>query len=146
MNKAFIIGNLTRDPEMRSTRDGIPVCTFTVAVNRRNKGAQAGQPEADFFRVTAWRGLGETCGRFLAKGKKVSIVGAVSVSTYTGNDGAFRAQMEITADDVEFLTPRDAGIDAEEMKYQQMERQAIRQESADANNGFIKVDDDELPF
>lgn len=146
MNKAFIIGNLTRDPEMRSTRDGIPVCTFTVAVNRRNKGAQAGQPEADFFRVTAWRGLGETCGRFLAKGKKVSIVGAVSVSTYTGNDGAFRAQMEITADDVEFLTPRDSGIDAEEMKYQQMERQAIRQESADANNGFIKVDDDELPF
>lgn len=146
MNKIFIVGNLTRDPEMRSTRDGTPVCTFTVAVNRRNRGAQAGQPEADFFRVTAWRGLGESCGRYLAKGKKVSVVGAVSVSTYTGNDGTTRASMEVTADDVEFLTPRDAGLDTEEMKYQQMERQAIRQESADANNGFIKVDDDELPF
>lgn len=145
MNKAFIVGNLTRDPEMRSTRDGIPVCSFTVAVNRRNRGAQAGQPEADFFRVTAWRGLGENCARYLAKGKKVSVVGAVSVSTYQGNDGKFRAQMEMTADDVEFLTPRDAGLDTEEMKYQSMECQAIQQESA-AQPQFVQVDDDELPF
>ena len=145
MNKLFIVGNLTRDPEMRSTRDGIPVCTFTVAVNRRNRGAQAGQPEADFFRVTAWRGLGENCARYLAKGKKVSVVGAVSVSTYTANDGSTRASMEVNADDVEFLTPRDAGLDTEEMKYQSMERQAIQQESA-AQPQFVQVDDDELPF
>ncbi len=145
MNKIFIVGNLTRDPEKRSTRDGIPVCTFTVAVNRRNRGAQAGQPEADFFRVTAWRGLGENCARYLAKGKKVSVVGAVSVSTYTANDGSTRASMEVNADDVEFLTPRDAGLDTEEMKYQSMERQAIQQESA-AQPQFVQVDDDELPF
>lgn len=145
MNKIFIVGNLTRDPEMRSTRDGIPVCTFTVAVNRRNKGAQAGQPDADFFRVTAWRGLGENCARYLAKGKKVSVVGAVSVSTYTANDGSTRASMEINADDVEFLTPRDAGLDTEEMKYQSMERQAIQQETT-AQPQFVQVDDDELPF
>ena len=56
MNKIFIIGNLTRDPEMRSTQAGIPVCSFTVAVNRRQRqGAEAGQPEADFFRVTTWK-------------------------------------------------------------------------------------------
>lgn len=145
MNKIFIVGNLTRAPEMRSTRDGIPVCTFTVAVNRRNRGAQAGQPEADFFRVTAWRGLGEICARYLAKGKKVSVVGAVSVSTYTANDGSTRASMEVNADDVEFLTPRDAGLDTEEMKYQSVERQAIQQESA-AQPQFVQVDDDELPF
>lgn len=108
MNKVYIIGNLTRDPEMRSTRDGIPVCSFTVAVNRRNRSAQAGQPEADYFRVTAWRGLAEICSRYLAKGKKAAVTGAVSVSTYTTNAGEHRAQMEITADDVEFLTPRDA--------------------------------------
>lgn len=146
MNKLFIVGNLTRDPEMRSTRDGIPVCSFTVAVNRRNKGAQARQPDADFFRVTAWRGLGEICGRYLSKGKKVSVVGAVSVSTYTVNDGSTRASMEVTADDVEFLTPRDAGIDTEEMKYQSMERQAIQQESAPSQPQFVVVNDDELPF
>lgn len=145
MNKLLLIGNLTRDPEMRSTRDGIPVCSFTVAVNRRNKGAQAGQPDADFFRVTAWRGLGEICGRYLLKGRKVAVTGPVSVSTYQGNDGAFRASMEVTADDVEFLTPRDAGIDAEEMKYQSMERQAIQQESA-AQPQFVEVNDDDLPF
>lgn len=146
MNKIFIVGNLTRDPEMRSTRDGIPVCTFTVAVNRRQRNAQAGQPDADFFRVTAWRGLGESCGRYLSKGKKVSVVGPVSVSTYTGNDGSTRASMEVTADDVEFLTPRDAGLDTEEMKYQQIERQAIQQESNSGSAGFVQVDDDDLPF
>ena len=105
MNKLTIIGNLTRDPELRATSQGINVCTFTVAVNRRN--AREGQPDADFFRVTAWRQLGENCGKFLAKGKKVCAVGAVSVSTYTANDGTTRAQLELTADDIEFLSPKD---------------------------------------
>ena len=85
MNKVFIVGNLTRDPELRSTRDGISVCSFTVAVNRRVRNAEAGQPEADFFRVTAWRALGENCSKYLSKGRKVAVTGSVSVSTYTGN-------------------------------------------------------------
>ena len=73
MNKLTIIGNLTRDPELRSLSSGIPVCTFTVAVNRRNRSqnAENGQPEADFFRVSAWRQLGENCARYLSKGRKV---------------------------------------------------------------------------
>ena len=145
MNKCFIIGNLTRDPEMRSTRDGVAVCTFTVAVNRRNNNAKAGQPEADFFRVTAWRGLGEICGRYLNKGKKVAVTGVVSVSTYQTNGGEFRAQMEITADDVEFLTARDAGLDTQEANYQRMEREAIKNEKP-AQPQFVVVDDNELPF
>ena len=72
MNKVFIVGNLTRDPELRSTRDGISVCSFTVAVNRRVRNAEAGQPEADFFRVTAWRALGENCSKYLSKGRKAA--------------------------------------------------------------------------
>lgn len=146
MNKVYIIGNLTRDPEMRSTRDGIPVCSFTVAVNRRNRSAQAGQPEADYFRVTAWRGLAEICSRYLEKGKKAAVTGAVSVSTYTTNAGEHRAQMEITADDVEFLSPRDAGMDVQEMQYQQAERAAIKAEEDLKAIGAVIVDDDELPF
>ena len=146
MNKVYIIGNLTRDPEMRSTRDGIPVCSFTVAVNRRNRSAQAGQPEADYFRVTAWRGLAEICSRYLAKGKKAAVTGTVSVSTYTTNAGEHRAQMEITADDVEFLTPRDAVMDVQEMQYQQTEREAISTEDKLISIGAVIVDDDELPF
>ncbi|MBR5231587.1 MAG: single-stranded DNA-binding protein [Clostridia bacterium] len=140
MNKVFIVGNLTRDPELRSTRDGIAVCSFTVAVNRRQRNAEAGQPEADFFRVTAWRGLGENCSKYLAKGRKVAVTGAVSVSTYTGNDGSFRATLEVTADDVEFLTPRG---EAGEMPAAAPRSMAP---AAPQNNGFVQVDDDELPF
>ena len=113
MNKLTIIGNLTRDPELRTTSQGISVCTFTVAVNRRN--TREGQPEADFFRVTAWRQMGENCGKFLAKGRKVAVVGMVSVSTYQANDGSTRAQMEVTADDVEFLSPKDQGYTRAEL-------------------------------
>ena len=110
MNKLTIIGNLTRDPQLRTTQTGVNVCDFTVAVNRRQSAQQrqnGQQPEADFFRVTAWRELGENCSKYLAKGRKVAVIGPVSVSTYTGNDGVTRANLEVTADEVEFLTPRD---------------------------------------
>ena len=127
MNKLAAIGNLTRDPELRSTPNGIPVCTFTIAVNGR-KSDEA----STFFRVTAWRQLGENCNRYLTKGKKVFVSGPVSVSTYTAKDGTTRASMEITAEDVEFLSP--AGTGAENAQ-------------VDAQAGFVKVDDtEELPF
>ena len=135
MNKVFIVGNLTRDPELRTVRDGIAVCSFTVAVNRRNRGAEAGQPDADYFRVTAWRGLGENCSRYLAKGRKVAVTGTISVSTYTANDGSTRASMDVTAEDVEFLSPKNEGA-----------APAPAQEKRDPQSGFVQVDDDELPF
>ncbi|MBQ2028160.1 MAG: single-stranded DNA-binding protein [Clostridia bacterium] len=140
MNKVFIVGNLTRDPELRTVRDGISVCSFTVAVNRRIRNAEAGQPEADFFRVTAWRGLGENCSRYLAKGRKVAVTGSVSVSTYTGNDGTTRATLEVTADDVEFLSPRGEGGEVPATPRPQAAPVAPQ------SNGFVQVDDDELPF
>ena len=96
MNKIFIIGNLVRDPELRTIPSGVAVCTFTVAVNRRNN-------EADFFRCTAWRQLAENCQRFLAKGRKVAVRGSVSLNTYTKKDGSVGASLEVNADEVEFL-------------------------------------------
>mgnify|MGYP000143312313 CR=1 FL=1 len=102
MNKLTIIGNLTRDPELRTTSTGVNVCSFTVAVNRRQRSQGAeGQPEADFFRVSAWRQLGEICQKYLAKGRKVAVVGPVTVRSYTANDGSTRFSLEVTADDVE---------------------------------------------
>lgn len=101
MNSLTIIGNLTKDPELRTTSTGVNACTFTVAVNRR----RSQNNEADFFRVTAWRGLADVCQQYLAKSKKVAVVGSVSVSTYTANDGTTRATLEVNADDVEFLSP-----------------------------------------
>lgn len=144
MNKIFIIGNVTKDPEMRTTQNGIAVCSFNVAVNRRT-GSNAENPETDFFRVTAWRGLGENCGRYLAKGKKVSVVGSVSASAYMGHDGQARANLEINAEEVEFLSPKGEG---KEEAYIQQEREAIQNEAAPAkkNSGFVEVDDEELPF
>jgi len=130
MNKIIIIGNLCADPQTRTTQTGITVCSFTVAVNKRVK--QGEHPEADFFRVSAWRQLGENCQKYLAKGRKVAVVGAVSVQTYQGNDGATRASLEVNADDVEFLTPKgDAGATAAPV--------------ADTN-GFVDVSGEELPF
>lgn len=154
MNKLFIVGNLTRDPELRTTQSGISVCSFTVAVNRR-RSQNNDQPEADFFRVSAWRGLGENCAKYLAKGRKVSVVGAVSVSTYQGNDGTTRANLEVTADDVEFLSSRQeaqesgnyapppASAPAPQPAYQPA---PAAQQQAFTSQGFVEVDDDDLPF
>ena len=117
MQKITMIGNLTRDPESRTVNSGKTVCSFTIAVNRRKK--VDGQPEADFFRVSAWGQLGENCQKYLAKGRKAYVEGTVSVSTYQGQDGQTRASMDVFASDVEFLTPRggeaqQAGTDVTE--------------------------------
>ena len=138
MNRLIIVGNLTRDPELRTTSSGINVCSFTVAVNKRQKGdTQA----ADFFRVSAWRQLGENCQKFLAKGRKVAIVGPVSVSTYQANDGSARAQLEITAEDVEFLTRSEQ---AEQPT--QGEEPRVEEPAAPAAASYTEVEDDDLPF
>ena len=127
MNKLVLTGNLTRSPELRSTPNGIPVCTFTIAVN----GRKSDDPTA-YFRITVWRQLAEICNRYLTKGKKVFVSGPVSVSTYTAKDGTTRASLEVTAEDVEFLSP--AGTGAENAQ-------------VDERAGFVKVEDNEtLPF
>lgn len=143
MNKLMIIGNLTKDPDLRTTQAGISVCSFTVAVNRRQKNAD-GQNEADFFRVTAWRELGENCGKWLQRGKKVAVVGPVSVSTYQGNDGKTYATAEVTAQDVEFLTPKgQTGYeDVQAAQPQQTQQQPV----IDPETGYEQVENDELPF
>lgn len=129
MNKLLIIGNVCREPELRTTSQGVSVCTFSVAVNRK-KGIEE---LTDFFRVTAWRGLADICGKWLQKGKKVAVVGQVSVSTFTGSDGATRASLEVTADDVEFLSPRVSDLPPEVP------------EVKDKQTGFTQVDES-LPF
>ena len=103
MNKVYLIGNLTRDPEMRSTSAGIPVCNFSIAVNRRFKNAQTGQQETDFFNIVAWRQLAELCGRYLAKGRKVAVFGSIQTRSYEAQDGSKRTAFDIVADEVEFL-------------------------------------------
>lgn len=127
MNKLTIIGNLTRDPELRTTTAGVNVCSFTVAVNRPRREGQ--EQTADYFRVTAWRSLADICGKYLAKGRKVAVVGSVSLHTYQANNET-KASLEVNADDVEFLAPKT-------------ETEPVKK---DQQSGFQQVETDELPF
>lgn len=104
MNKIYLIGNLTRDPDLRATQSGISVCNFSIAVNRRMKDAQ-GRQQTDYFDVTAWRKTGEIAGKFLRKGKKVAVIGEMQSSQYTAQDGSKRVKWSVVADEIEFLSP-----------------------------------------
>lgn len=137
MNKLTIIGNLTKAPELRTTQSGVSVCNFTVAVNRRH--TVNNQPEADFFRVTAWRELAENCAKYLDKGKKVAVIGPVYMSTYTTQNGENRSILEVNALEVEFLSKKGEG--------QQNDAQKPKEAVSNGNTqGYSEVFDDDLPF
>jgi len=110
-NKAFLIGNLTRDPELRYTPSGIPVTRFTLAVNRPKK---AGANDAvDFIPIVAWRRLAEICGEYLKKGRPVAIEGRLQVRSFVGRDGQERTMAEVVADNMQMLGSKSGGQQAE---------------------------------
>ena len=102
MNKCILVGNLTRDPELKQTSSGISVCTFSIAVNRNFTNSN-GDREADFLNIVTWRNLAENCGKYLAKGRKVAVCGQIQTRSYDDKDGNKRYITEIVADDVEFI-------------------------------------------
>ena len=87
MNRAFLVGNLTRDPELRKTQNDVSVCTFTIACNRRFSNA-SGQREADFIPIVVWRAQADNCYRILKKGRRVGVVGTIQTRTYDAQDGS----------------------------------------------------------
>ncbi len=105
MNKVFLIGNLTRDPELTETSSGTQICRFGMAVNRQYTSSD-GERETDFFNVTAWRGTAENIARYCKKGHKVAVLGSVQIRSYEDRDGVKRTAVDIVAQDVEFLTQR----------------------------------------
>ena len=127
MNNLTIIGNLVRNPELRTTPSGKNVCSFDVAVDRRRH--VEGQPDADYFRCNAWNGLADICGKYLSKGKKVAVKGSISLSKRE-HDGKFYASLEVFCDDVEFLSPKDS----------------TGETKTDAASGMQEVEPDGLPF
>lgn len=100
----LIIGNLGVDPELRYTASGQAVCNFTVATNRRwtDQNGQL-QERTTWFRVAAWRKLGEVCAQYLSKGRQVMVLGTVETSAYTNQAGEPAASLEVTASQVKFL-------------------------------------------
>ena len=132
MNKGFFIGNLTKDPETRSFPSGDQVCNFTLAIDRKTRD---GQKMTDYVRVSAYRQLGENCGKFLAKGRKAAVVGRMTASAYTDREGKPRAQLEVIAEEVEFLSAKSEG---------EAPTQAAPAE--DRRTGYAVIEDEELPF
>ncbi len=107
MNKTFLIGNLTRDPELTQTPSGVSVCKMSIAVNRNFTNAN-GERETDFFNIVAWRGLADNCGKYLSKGKKIAVVGSIQNRSYETENGK-KFVTEIMADEIEFLSPVSEG-------------------------------------
>jgi single-strand DNA-binding protein len=110
LNKAMVIGNLTRDPEIRNTPSGQTVTSFSVATNL-NWTDQNGQQQskAEFHNIIAWRKLGEICGQYLNKGIKVYIEGRLQTNEWTGQDNIKRQRTEIVAENMIILSPKSGG-------------------------------------
>ena len=116
MNKVFLIGNLTRDPELTETASGVAVCHFAIAVNR-NYAGQDGERQTDFFNCTAWRGQAETIARYTKKGNKICVIGSVEMREYEDNTGARRTAVDVIVQDFELLSPKQddgSGFDMDE--------------------------------
>lgn len=105
MNKAIIMGRLTRDPELKTTQSGVPVVSFTVAVDRAYK-PKDGEREADFINCVAWRQTAEFVARWFTKGKMIAVSGSIQTRKYTDRDNNQRNVTEIVAEDVYFCGDR----------------------------------------
>jgi len=108
LNRVILIGRLTRDPEMRYTQSGVQVTTFSLAVNRPYSNKQ-GVKETDFIDIVAWRQLGELCATYLHKGRLAAVEGRLEIQSYEGQDGQKRKSTRVVADNVQFLSPKEAG-------------------------------------
>ncbi len=133
MNKVILIGNLTADPESRTTNSGVAQCSLRIAVQRRFANAQ-GQRESDFFNVVCWRNTADFAAKYLSKGRKVAVEGSLQTRSYDAQDGSKRYVTEVIADNVEFCdsAPKTA-----------TEPMPTNRDAAQ----FTEVDlEDELPF
>ena len=111
INRVVITGNLTRDPELRSTGGGTSVCSLRVAVNTRRKDNSTGEwvDKPNYFDVTVWGTQGENCAQYLAKGRPVAVDGRLEWCEWTDKEGNKRQSVDIIADSVQFLGSREGG-------------------------------------
>jgi single-strand DNA-binding protein len=138
-NRVILAGNLTRDPELRFTNDGIPVCSFGLAVNRVRSKSE----EVDFFDISAWRELGETIANYKKKGDPILVEGRLQYRTWEAQDGSKRSKVDVVADNVQFLgrpgDPQEASAPAG--------RQSRRGQGGDREEVDINEEDfEDIPF
>ena len=159
MNKVFLIGRLTRDPELRYTGSNTAVASFTIAVNRTFTNQQ-GEREADFINIVVWRKQAENVKNYLSQGSQVAIDGRIQTRSYDDNNGQKRYVTEVVADNVEFLGSKNSSNNSNNMN-DSGNKEPTPYDFGDAkepkgtdidNNPFadfgssIEISDDELPF
>lgn len=160
MNKVFLIGRLTRDPELRYTGNNTAVASFGIAVNR-NFTNQQGERDADFFNVTVWRKQAENVKNYLSKGSQVAIEGRLQSNTYDDANGQKRTSIDVVADNVEFIGSRNSSNNSNNMNssasnagptpYDFGDTPEPKGTDVDSNpfadfGNSIEISDDELPF
>ena len=143
MNKVILVGNLTRDPELITTNNGISVCKFGLAVQRRFTN-QNGEREADFINIVAWRQNADFCYKYFKKGNKVALVGSLQTRSYDAQDGTKRTATDVVVDEIEFASSKGPSNNEEFTT----EETAGSKSSGknDVVNKFEPIDDDNLPF
>ena len=141
MNKAILVGRLTRDPELRTTGSGVSVCSFTIAINRRFKNAEGGY-DADFINCVAWRQQAEFVAKYFAKGRMIGLCGSIQPRNYD-KAGQKVYVTEVVADEVSFVE----GKGQSDSPMQTTPSNYTNTASFGADDGFIPMPaDDDLPF
>ena len=149
MNKVFLSGNLTRDPEMRYSPSGKAIAKMGIAVQRRTKNAETGQYDVDFFNLTAWEKTAEFCGRYLKKGSRVLLEGRIQTYNYTGQDGIKRSGVDIQIDNIEFAGAKrtdDAGNQFEQPARPAQNSAPMDDHGFDDEFAGEDIPDDNVPF
>lgn len=149
MNKVILVGRLTKDPELRATTSGVPVCSFTVACDRRFV-KQGEERKADFINCIAWRQAGESISKYFAKGHRIALEGSIQTRSWTDNEGKTRYTTEVVVDQWEFAQSKNEGgmggsysASASSSLYPQPEQSAP---SAGDIDGFMPIEEEDLPF
>jgi single-strand DNA-binding protein len=152
INRVVLTGNLTRDPELRSTPSGMSVCSLRIACNTRRKNNSTGdwEDKPNYFDVTVWGAQGENCARFLAKGRPVALDGRLEWREWQDKEGNNRQSVEIIADAVQFLGGRDEGQSGgggftprSDVPVDNRDFQPV---AAPSGNGGSSAADDDIPF
>lgn len=151
-NKIIVVGNLGRDPEMRYTPQGTPVCTFSIASNERRKTSAGEQQDiTTWFRVTVWGKQAETVSKYLSKGRSVYVEGRLHLEEWTDKEGKPRYTLEVNASDVHFIDGAAGAADREGIPVARQPEQTRNQSAMRPGGGRIpprpsNVDEDSIPF
>lgn len=147
VNLAIVMGNLTRDPELRYTPNGQPVTSFGVATNRSWKDANGDKKdEVEFHEIVVWGKLAELCSQYLTKGRKVHVMGRLQTRSWEGQDGAKRQKTEIVAQDIAFVDSRRDGADFSAEDATEAPKQAAKKAKEKNDDKEEEINIDDIPF